>query len=235
MVSFVGQVNMLFDEWPERYDRWFTTPIGKMVREYEGKLIQELLEPELSERILDVGCGTGIFSLDYLVAGAEVVGLDISRPMLSSAGKKTRGYPFFMVQGDMLRLPFRDNSFTKSISVAALEFIADAKRAVDEMFRVTQPGGYVVVATLNKLSPWARRRQAKTRSGQRHILENAYYRSPDEVLALSSLKGLSKTAIHFEKDDEPEQARKAEHLGQAQRLDTGAFVAVRWEKPRLNV
>ena len=57
----------LFDEWPERYDRWFTTPIGKLVREIEGELVIDFLRPGAGEKILDAGCGTGVFTLDFLI------------------------------------------------------------------------------------------------------------------------------------------------------------------------
>ena len=102
---------------------------------------------------------------------------------------------------------------------------------MNELFRVTRPGGCVVVATLNRLSPWADRRREKTRKGVRHILENAFFRSPEDLLDLSSLKGDARTAIHFQKDDDPEEAVKTERAGRLQGLDTGAFVAVRWNKP----
>ena len=223
----------LFDGCPERYDQWFTTPIGKLTKEIEGNLINELLEPEPEETILDAGCGTGIFTLDILAKGAQVIGLDISCQMLKYAVKKTTGHPFFKIQGDMLHLPFKDNSFAKSVSITALEFILDAKSAVDELFRVTRPGGYVLVATLNSLSPWATRRKVKTQKGQRHILEDAFFRSPYELLTYSHLNGVVKTIIHFQKNDNPEEAKQIEQLGQSKKLDTGAFVAVRWEKSRL--
>ena len=223
----------IFDEWTERYERWFTTPIGKLIKEIEGGLIQKLLDPRPGEKILDAGCGTGIFTLDFLTREAQVVGLDISRQMLKYAIKRASGYSFFKVQGDMLYLPFKDNSFDKSVSITTLEFIADARSAIDELFRVTRPGGCVVVATLNSLSPWAVRRKEKTQKGQKHILENAFFRSPYELLNYSHLKGVVESVIHFQKDDNPEEALKNEQLGQSEKLDTGAFVAVRWEKPRL--
>lgn len=222
---------MLFDEWPERYEQWFLTPIGKLVKEKEGELVFRMLELRPGEKILDAGCGTGVFTLDYLGQGAEVVGLDISDPMLRLAKEKASGYPFSAVRGDMLYLPFKDNTFDKVVSVTALEFIADARKAVDELFRVTRPGGRVVAATLNSLSPWAARRRAKTRRGQRHILEDAFFRSPEKLLACSSLKGVTGTCIHFQKDESPEQALRIEQQGQSRRLNSGAFVAVRWEKP----
>jgi len=223
-------IKNLFDDWPERYDQWFTTPIGRCIREFEGNLINDLLRPGSDEKILDAGSGTGIFTRDFLLAGARVVGLELSGPMLHLAQKKKVNLPFQGVQGDMLFLPFYDNAFDKAVSVTALEFIRDARKAIDELFRVTRPGGLVVVATLNSLSPWADRRRAKTRRGRKHILENAYFRSPRELLGYGPPAGIARTAIHFEKDDSPEKAVEKEIRGRSLDLDTGAFVAVRWQK-----
>jgi ubiquinone/menaquinone biosynthesis C-methylase UbiE len=222
---------MLFDDWPERYEAWFATPIGRLVKDTECRLVIDMLNPGKGERILDAGCGTGVFTMDCLAAGAEVIGLDVSAPMLALAARKASGYPFVAVQGDMLALPFEDESFDKAVSITALEFIEDARRAVDELFRVTKPGGLVVVGTLNSLSPWAIRRQAKTARGESHILESAIYRSPAGMMALAPVEGLTKSVVHFQRDDPPERAAEIEWLGQSEGLDTGAFVAVRWVKP----
>ena len=221
----------LFDDWPDRYEAWFSTPIGRLIKEVEGRLIMEMLRPGRDEKILDAGCGTGVFTIDYLAAGAEVVGLDISQPMLDTATRKAAGYPFQAVHGDMERLPFADDSFDKAVSVTALEFVADGAGTLAELFRVTKPGGVVVVGTLNSLSPWAHRRRAKAERGQRHILENAHYRSPVELLALTVVPGYAQTVVHFQKDDPPEQAPRVEQSGVARHLETGAFVAARWVKP----
>ncbi len=221
----------LFDDWPERYEDWFRTPIGSLVREVEGEVVRRLVGPSQGERILDVGCGTGIFTTDLLEAGSRVVGLDISRPMLMAARGKRGTSHLDLVQADMLHLPFADGCFDKVVSVTALEFVAQARQAVDEMFRVVRPTGTVVVATLNSLSPWAARRDAKTRRGERHVLENAYYRSPTDLLALSDFPGTVMTAVHFGKGDDVEAARQTEERGRAAGLLTGAFVAVRWQKP----
>lgn len=219
----------LFDEWPEAYDRWFTTPIGSLVKKYETQLILDQLIPKPGEIILDAGCGTGVFTLDILLSGSQVVGLDISLPMLIQAVKKLKGLPFQMILADILNLPFPENSFDKVISVTALEFIEDVKGAVEELFRVTQKGGSIVVATLNSLSPWASRRRAKAEKGHT-IFEKAIFRSPDELLHLAPFKGAAKTAIHFQREDDPEKAVIIEHEGQKKNLNTGAFVAVRWQK-----
>jgi ubiquinone/menaquinone biosynthesis C-methylase UbiE len=220
----------IFDDWPEKYDQWFETPIGSLVREYESRLLLEMARPARGEQILDVGCGTGIFTLDLLAAGARVTGLELSRPMLRRAGKKASGLPFSMVQGDMRGLPFADRSFDKSVSVTAIEFIEDARAAVAELFRVIRPGGCIVVACLNSLSPWAVRRKAAAREGH-SIFRHARFRSPEEMASLAPFSAIIKTAIHFQKHDDPERAKGLERNGEAQSLDTGAFLVVRWEKP----
>ncbi len=221
----------LFDEWPERYEAWFGTPVGELVRRVEAAMVADLIEVGPGEHLLDAGCGTGIFTTDFIAAGAKVVGLDISRPMLGRAMTKTTPAAFSPVQADMRHLPFCDNAFDKAVSITALEFVEDAAVAVGELFRITKPGGFVMVATLNSLSPWAERRNAKTRRGQRHILENAYYRCPADLLACSSLPGVIRTAVHFQKDDDFETALAAEEQGRLLGRDTGAFIAVRWRKP----
>lgn len=220
----------LFDDWPRRYEQWFETPIGGLVKRCEWELIENLLQPQAGEKILDVGCGSGIFTKDILVKGAEVVGLDISLPMLNYARDKLTGFPFTPVLGNMLALPFKDEAFDKTVSITALEFIEDAQSAIDELFRVTRRGGTVVVATLNSLSPWAARRDEKTRQGTQHILENAFYRSPQELLALREYPGITETAVHFTKDADPAQAVETEQRGKLSKAGTGAFAAVKWEK-----
>jgi len=220
----------IFDEWPEKYDQWFETPIGRLVREYESRLLLEMVGPRRGERILDVGCGTGIFTRDLLAARAQVTGLELSLPMLRRAGKKASGLPFSMIQGDMRGLPFADGSFDKTVSVTAIEFIKDARGALAELFRVTRPGGCIVVASLNSLSPWAVRRKAAAREGHA-IFQHARFRSPEEMASLVPVPALIRTAVHFQKHDDPEQARGIESSGEAQDLDTGAFLVVRWEKP----
>jgi len=269
----VGRVAMSekqrFDDWPERYDRWFETPVGKAVLKYETALILELLQPGRGERILDAGSGTGIFTREFLARGAEVVGLDISLAMLVYAEKKAdlrqaqcdqcpmpvraaeqaalrqapdekgpillwsgeKGQPLCYrgVTADMTTLPFTDRSFDKSVSVAALEFVADEKRAVAELFRVTRSGGVVVVATLNRLSPWAARRSANARRDPESIFNRVFFRSPAQLLAATSVPGIVRTVVHFGKEDDPATFDRSEREGEGR--ETGAFVAARWRKP----
>ena len=222
----------MFDEWPDRYDYWFTTPVGKLVKKYEVELLLEMLTPRQGECILDVGCGTGVFSMDVLSCGARIVGLDISHPMLTRAAVKTAEYQFAGVVGDMVSLPFPDESFDKVFSMTAIEFVADAKQAVAELNRVVRRGGTVVLTSLNSMSPWAERRGKEAEDG--HILfQNITFRSPGELAELVPDESSLKTAIHFLKSEDPEKALKIERDGALQGKDTGAFVALTWNRKEM--
>lgn len=217
----------LFDDWAERYEAWFRTPTGRVVLETEVDLVAVLLAPQAGEVLLDAGCGTGLFSRELPAAGVRVAGLDRSRPMLTAAARAG----LLAVRGDLRALPFPDERFDRTVSVTAVEFTRDAERVVRELFRVTRPGGVVVVATLNRLSPWARRRERRARVDGGSIFRDAVFRSPAELLALAPVAGTVATRVHFAKEDPPARARELEARGVREGLDTGAFVAARWVKP----
>ena len=219
----------IFDDWPERYDNWFETPIGKVIKEFEVNLTMDMLKPASGQYILDAGCGTGIFTEYFLDAGAKIKGLDLSEPMLLRAAKKFKDKDFSYLPGDITRLPFEDGTFDKAISVTSIEFIEDGKKAVDELFRVVRQGGFVLVATLNSLSPWAAKRTEQGKKGH-PIFKSAIFRSPEEMLALApGIRGEYKTCIHFAKDEDPEKARDIEKSKKD--LDSGAFLMAKWIKP----
>ena len=220
----------LFDDWPEKYERWFATPIGSRVKRVEWELVLDFLRPGPGDSILDAGCGTGIFTEDMLSCGSRVVGLDLSLSMLRKARQKARSSPLRILSADLLHLPFPENSFDKAVSITALEFIPDGRKAVKELFRVTSKGGTVVAATLNSLSPWAEGRREEGQKGH-PLFSQAFFRSPGELAALTPVKGETRTAVHFLKDENPERAVRVEEEGRRKGLDTGAFLAARWTKP----
>jgi len=225
-----SEKTQLFDDWPDRYEKWFTTPIGSLMKRVEWELIDDLLKPGPGEFILDAGCGTGVFTLDMISCGARVVGLDLSLSMIRRARQKARSSQLRIISADILHLPFPENSFDKTVSITALEFIPDGQKAIKELFRVTRKGGTVVVATLNSLSPWAERRREEGQKGH-SLFSKAFFRSPGELTALTPGKGESRTAVHFLKEENPDRAGEIEKKGKSNNLNTGAFLAARWVKP----
>src|SRR4030042_2792415 len=99
-----------------------------------------------------------------------------------------------------------------------------------ELFRVTRKWGSIVVATLNSLSPWALRRKAEARKGHA-LFEKAFFRAPDELGSIAPVNGVIRTAVHFQKEEDPEKAVEIELDGRRKGLMTGAFLAGHWQKP----
>ncbi|MEU6194012.1 methyltransferase domain-containing protein [Streptomyces sp. NPDC047061] len=107
------------------------------------------------QKVLDIGCGTGRFTVPMAAAGAQVTGLDISRAMLDvTQGKLAeRGLSADLYEGDMANLPFEDNSFDVVTSMLALMHIPleDRERVFAEVGRVLRPGGRLVIGVKNSL------------------------------------------------------------------------------------
>ncbi|MEV7124423.1 methyltransferase domain-containing protein [Streptomyces sp. NPDC093260] len=107
------------------------------------------------QKVLDIGCGTGRFTVPMAAAGAKVTGLDISRAMLDvTEGKLTaQGLSADLHEGDMANLPFADGSFDVVTSMLALMHIPleDRERVFAEVSRVLRPGGRFVIGVKNGL------------------------------------------------------------------------------------
>lgn len=143
-----------FDAEAETYDSWYETALGSYVDQAETEAVFDLLKPVPGEKIIDVGCGTGNFSIKLARTGCSVTGVDVSGMMLSKAGEKTAGLDVSLCNADSASLPFPDNSFDAAISVTAFEFMKEREKSFDEMMRVVKKGGRVVIGTINRNSSW---------------------------------------------------------------------------------
>jgi ubiquinone/menaquinone biosynthesis C-methylase UbiE len=155
----------LFDSKAETYDSWYTTPLGAYEDELEKALVFRHVTDVRGKTVLDVGCGTGLYSIRLAEAGADVTAVDISPKMIEIARTKAqdRGQYIWYDQADMAQLPYANRTFDTVVSITALEFAADPLQALMEMARVLRPGGKLIVGVLNNDSPWAdaRRERAK--------------------------------------------------------------------------
>jgi len=170
-----------FDAVASLYDSWYDTPLGQKVDELERDLLYQFARLQSGERALDAGTGTGHFAIDLAARGFTVIGVDLSTQMLAVAQSKATAV--HLLRGDAARLPLVSASFDLVFSVAALEFVGDRERAVQEMWRAVRPGGELVVGVLNAWSPWAWQRQRESRE-QQTPFSDAHFFSPGEFLGL---------------------------------------------------
>jgi SAM-dependent methyltransferase len=133
------------------YDAWFQAPWGRYAFAVESAAVLEAAGALEGARVLDVGCGTGRFTGALERAGASVVGVDLDPDMLTVAAANLAG-PRLVADGH--RLPFATGAFDLTVALTLLEFVNDPARVVAELARVTRPGGRLLVAALNRASPW---------------------------------------------------------------------------------
>lgn len=134
-----------------RYDAWFDAPWGSYAFQVERQALLAALGALTGRQLVDVGCGTGRFTAALEQAGARVTGVDRDPGMLAVAASRVHGP---LIEADAHALPFPDARFDVAVAVTLLEFADRPERIIDELVRVTRPGGRLVVATLNPSSPW---------------------------------------------------------------------------------
>lgn len=104
------------------------------------------LNPQPGEKILDLAAGTGTSAAAIARSGATVVAGDFSEGMLAVGREKHDNKPnLSFVHADAMNLPFNTFEFDAVTISFGLRNVADPKKALAEMFRVTKPGGRIVI------------------------------------------------------------------------------------------
>jgi SAM-dependent methyltransferase len=116
----------------------------------------DLLGVEAGERVLDVGCGTGVVTRD--IAGrvgptGRAIGIDQSPQFVAIAGELAQaaglGGRVEFREGSALHLPFPGGTFDVAVAVTVLSHTPGGENAIAEMTRVVRPGGRVGVFDLD--------------------------------------------------------------------------------------
>jgi ubiquinone/menaquinone biosynthesis C-methylase UbiE len=180
------------------------------------------------ERALEIGAGTGYFSLNLLEAGLieRATATDISPGMLRSLERNAKelGVKVSTAQAEAEELPFEDASFDLVFGHAVLHHIPDLERAFSEFHRVLRPGGLLAfcgepsrygdrLATVPKYAAaaaaplWrravgaARRRPHPERAADGHQLEgevDVHAFRPGELRGLAERSGFDGVSVRGE-------------------------------------
>lgn len=138
-----AEVAAMFDGVAKRYDLLNDILTFGLARGWRRRTVAAI-NPRRGENVLDLAAGTGTSSIPFAEAGAAVFPTDISMGMLKVG--KVQQPTLDFVAGDALQLPYADDSFDAVTISYGLRNVERTSQALEEMLRVTKPGGRVVIA-----------------------------------------------------------------------------------------
>jgi SAM-dependent methyltransferase len=176
-------------------DRIARRPHGRKARETYGdpeahsfawQSVLDALALEPYDRLLDVGCGGGVFMRHVRdTVGCEVAGVDHSRDMVALSGG---------VYGDAAALPFAEASFTAVSSIVAFFFFPDPVEALREMRRVLDPDhGRIAIYTT---APEAK----GTMAAPYPLATRGHFYTDEELVSLAGEAGFRSARIAYRED-----------------------------------
>lgn len=116
--------------------------------------IRKMLPHWANKMVLDVGCGTGLQTLQFAKAAMRVIGIDLSERLIEKAKTKAESLGLnnvYLIKADATCIPLEDNSVDYVSSYGdVIGHIPEYKKAIKEMTRVCRSGGIVTIEYDNK-------------------------------------------------------------------------------------
>ena len=124
---------------------------------YDRPAVLELLGEVRGHRVLDAGCGPGLYTEELVRRGADVVGIDASPEMVRLARRRVGNAATFRAHDLAQPLNWlEDACFDAAILALVIHHIDDRVAVLSELHRVLKPGGVLVVSTHHPTADWLR-------------------------------------------------------------------------------
>lgn len=141
------EVASMFDDVAAKYDLTNDVLSLGQARLWR-KEVARAVNARPAQKVLDLAAGTATSSMPFAATGAYVVPCDFSLGMLREGKKRHPWLP--LTAGDATKLPFRDDVFDTVTISFGLRNVHDTDSALRELYRVTKPGGQVVICEFSQ-------------------------------------------------------------------------------------
>nr|WP_300094551.1 class I SAM-dependent methyltransferase [Sedimentibacter sp.] len=223
----------IFDSVASDYDAWYTDKKGNFVDTVETDLAFSMIDVERGMNVLDIGCGTGNFSIKLAKMGCNVTGIDISDNMLDIARKKAaeENLPIKFLHMDLNDLKFKENEFDAVFSMAAFEFVddKDAPKALQGMLRVVKEGGQVLIGTISSNSSWGKLYQDEN-FNKDTVFKYAKFKTLDDMKNWNKEKLAASGQCLFISPLSPEEDYNYEKENELAEKTVGGYICALWKK-----
>lgn len=123
----------------EGYLKYFLIHFGELVKRNNYK-------------VLDYGCGPGVYCQILASLGNQVYGCDFSPEMINAAKAKNTNHNIRYKVAPIYKLPYKDGFFDVIVCIGVFQTVENEKFASKELFRVLKDGGFLFINTLNRNS-----------------------------------------------------------------------------------
>lgn len=150
--------NKIADQYESRHTQIFNAIEQKRVREHLALALSLIQTPATTKKALDFGCGSGNITRHLLELGVSVTAVDVAQAFLRLVEKKFDNPPALntlKINGADLS-NIGNDAFDLSVVYSVLHHVPDYLRIVEELVRVTRPGGVIMVDREAAPSYWAK-------------------------------------------------------------------------------
>ncbi|MBU4086561.1 MAG: class I SAM-dependent methyltransferase, partial [Nanoarchaeota archaeon] len=110
-----------------------------------------LLKSIKGKKILDAGCGSGIYSKKLAQKGAKVYGLELNQNMINLAKNYCKNLNIEFKQGSIDKIPYPDNNFDIVLASLVIHYLKKPERAIKEFRRVLKDNGELILSTTHPI------------------------------------------------------------------------------------
>jgi ubiquinone/menaquinone biosynthesis C-methylase UbiE len=211
------------------YDEYYIDPVGNLIDRLEKNAVDRVLGyANPGQKLIDVGAGTGHWSVYFASKGYEVTGVELEPEMVAIArSKRIVGARF--VRGHAEELPFGNGSFDVGAAITLLEFVKDPALVIGELSRVVMKGGKLIIGVLHSNSALGVMREQNFHP----VYSSANFFSEDQLVEYLSPHGevnIVHCLFRFPAPDTIEKTRAEEKEGLKKDRRDGCFIVAEVSK-----
>ena len=136
--------------WKSLYkEKYIPTDLAKIKRKIISSNFISKYLPKNS-KVLDVGCGAGMVSLELANQGYEIEGIDVSKKMINLCEEQFKSLEinkdkFKFKEGNIFELDLKENSYDGIIALGFLEYQKIESTSLDYLYKILKPNGFIVI------------------------------------------------------------------------------------------
>lgn len=190
-MSNVDYTRKLYDKFAETYHRKRLNVKDSLWNRFiEMPAMTQLVKPIVkNKKVLDLGCGSGIFTKNLNSWGANVVGCDLSKNLISIAKKENPNIQFIVCNAE--KTPFKISEFDVVTSGLMVHYLKDLKPLFKEVFKITKKNGLFVFSMQH---PFGEGYEQKIINGKTYFVLKPYFNN--DKFEWMMLEGMKRITYH---------------------------------------